>query len=49
MEKKTQEAQPKPEAAVIIDTPTECPTCVSGTDPFVGLNPLFQEALLESL
>lgn len=49
MDIKTQEAQPKPEAAVVIDAPAECPTCISGTDPLVGTNLLFQEALLESL
>jgi len=48
MENQTQEVQPQPAAATLIDAPTECPTCVSGADPLIGGN-LFQEALLESL
>jgi hypothetical protein len=49
MEKTIHEAaqnlEPAPERA---EYPVECPTCMSGIDPTVGIG-LFQEALLESL
>ena len=48
MESMTQEIQPQqPETSTTL-SPEECPTCVSGVDPFIR-GSLFQEALNESL
>ena len=48
MDYMTQEPQPQqPETSTVL-SPEECPTCVSGVDPFIRGN-LFQEALNESL
>lgn len=51
MEKTIRESQtlePAPEHATVTEYPVECPACMSGIDPTVGIG-LFQEALLESL